>query len=62
MFNWMKTAILMAGIMALFGAVGSVIGGQQGMLMALAFGAVVSVAILAATQLLRKARNSSSVD
>ncbi len=40
MFNWMKTAILMAGIMALFGAVGSVIGGRQGMLMALAFGAV----------------------
>ncbi|RPH60931.1 MAG: zinc metalloprotease HtpX [Burkholderiales bacterium] len=40
MFNWMKTAILMAGIMALFGAVGAVIGGRQGMLMALAFGAV----------------------
>ena len=40
MFNWMKTAILMAGIMALFGVVGSVIGGRQGMLMALAFGAV----------------------
>jgi heat shock protein HtpX len=40
MFNWMKTAILMAGIMALFGAVGTVIGGRQGMLMALAFGAV----------------------
>src|SRR5690606_23873739 len=32
--------ILMAGIMALFGVVGSVIGGRQGMLMALAFGAV----------------------
>ena len=40
MFNWMKTAILMAGIMALFGAVGSVIGGREGMLMALAFGAI----------------------
>ena len=40
MFNWKKTAILMAGIMALFGAVGTVIGGRQGMLMALAFGAV----------------------
>ena len=40
MFNWMKTAILMAAIMALFGAIGSVIGGQQGMLLALAFGAV----------------------
>jgi len=40
MFNWVKTGILMAGIMALFGAVGSVIGGQQGMLMALGFGLV----------------------
>jgi heat shock protein HtpX len=40
MFNWVKTAILMAGIMALFGAVGSVIGGQQGMLMALGFGLI----------------------
>jgi len=40
MFNMVKTAVLMAGIMALFGAVGSVIGGQQGMLMALGFGLV----------------------
>ena len=40
MFNWVKTGILMAGIMALFGAVGSVIGGQQGMLLALGFGLV----------------------
>ena len=36
--NWFKTAILMAGIIALFGAVGAVIGGQQGMLVALAIG------------------------
>jgi heat shock protein HtpX len=36
--NWLKTGILMAGILALFGAVGSVIGGQQGMLVALALG------------------------
>lgn len=40
MFNWMKTAILMAGIMALFGAVGASIGGQQGMLIALGFGLI----------------------
>ncbi|NLD68790.1 MAG: zinc metalloprotease HtpX [Limnobacter sp.] len=40
MFNWMKTAILMAGIMALFGAVGMVIGGKQGMLLALGFGLI----------------------
>lgn len=36
--NWLKTSILMAGIIALFGAVGGAIGGQQGMLLALAFG------------------------
>jgi heat shock protein HtpX len=36
--NWMKTSILMAGIVALFGAVGAAIGGQQGMLIALLFG------------------------
>lgn len=36
--NWMKTSILMAGIVALFGVVGGAIGGQQGMLIALLFG------------------------
>jgi heat shock protein HtpX len=36
--NWLKTAILMAGIVALFGAIGAVIGGEQGMLVALALG------------------------
>jgi heat shock protein HtpX len=36
--NWLKTAILMAGIVALFGAIGAVIGGQQGMLVALVVG------------------------
>jgi heat shock protein HtpX len=41
--NWMKTSILMAGIMALFGAVGGVIGGQQGMLLALLFGGGMNV-------------------
>jgi len=35
MFNLMKTAILMAAITALFMAIGSVLGGQQGMLIAL---------------------------
>ena len=37
MFNWIKTAVLMAGITGLFGAVGAAIGGQQGMLLALGF-------------------------
>jgi len=36
--NWLKTGILMAGILALFGALGGVIGGEQGMLVALAIG------------------------
>mgnify|MGYP001248774083 CR=1 FL=1 len=35
MFNLMKTAILMAAITALFMAVGSLLGGQQGMILAL---------------------------
>lgn len=35
MFNMMKTAILMAAITALFMAIGSLLGGQQGMILAL---------------------------
>jgi len=33
--NWLKTALLMAGIVALFGAVGLALGGQGGMLIGL---------------------------
>lgn len=36
--NWFKTGLLMAAIMALFGAVGMVLGGGQGMLLALLLG------------------------
>jgi heat shock protein HtpX len=43
MFNWMKTSILMAAIMALFGVVGNMIGGQQGMIMALLFGGAMNL-------------------
>jgi heat shock protein HtpX len=43
MFNWVKTSVLMAGIVALFGVMGSVIGGQQGMLLALGFGLLTNV-------------------
>jgi heat shock protein HtpX len=39
MFNWIKTTMLMAGIVALFGAVGMALGGAQGMLIALLIGA-----------------------
>jgi heat shock protein HtpX len=43
MFNWIKTTILMAGIVALFGAVGLALGGAQGMLIALVIGAAMNV-------------------
>lgn len=35
MFNWVKTAILMAAITALFIVIGNMIGGQRGMMLAL---------------------------
>jgi heat shock protein HtpX len=37
--NWFKTGLLMAAIMALFGVVGGMLGGGQGMLFALLIGA-----------------------
>ena len=43
MFNWVKTAILMAAIMALFGIVGGMIGGKSGMVMALVFGGAMNL-------------------
>jgi len=36
--NWFKTGVLMAAIMALFGALGGMIGGGQGMVLALLLG------------------------
>lgn len=38
MFNWLKTTILMAAIVALFGVVGMALGGREGMILALLFG------------------------
>ncbi len=43
MTNWFRTGVLMAGFMALFGVIGSLIGGQQGMLLALGFGLIGNV-------------------
>lgn len=40
--NWLKTSLLMAAIVALFGAVGAALGGGQGMLLALAIGGVMN--------------------
>ncbi len=36
--NWLKTTVLMAAIVALFGAIGAYLGGANGMIMALVFG------------------------
>ena len=43
MFNWFKTALLMAAIVALFGMVGAMIGGAEGMLMALVLGGAMNL-------------------
>jgi len=41
--NWLKTSILMAAIMALFGVIGGYLGGATGMLMALLFGGAMNL-------------------
>ena len=41
--NWLKTSILMAGIVALFGAVGLVLGGKGGMMIALLIGGAMNL-------------------
>ena len=41
--NWLKTSVLMAAIVALFGLVGGALGGQSGMLIALLFAAGMNV-------------------
>ncbi len=41
--NWLKTSILMAGIMALFAMIGAYVGGASGMLMALLLGGAMNV-------------------
>jgi len=41
--NWFKTTLLMAAIVALFGVVGMLLGGRQGMLLALLFGGAMNM-------------------
>jgi len=43
MFNWLKTSLLMAAIVALFGLIGSYLGGPSGMMMALMLGGVMNL-------------------
>ncbi|MGL1833559.1 zinc metalloprotease HtpX [Rhodocyclaceae bacterium SMB388] len=61
--NWLKTSILMAGIVALFGAVGAMIGGRDGMLMALLFGGAMNVwAFWFSDKMVLKMYNARQVD
>lgn len=63
MFNWMKTAVLMAGIMALFGLIGSYFGGKSGMLLALVFGGAMNFyAYWFSDQAVLKMYNAQEVD
>ncbi|MCE1242239.1 zinc metalloprotease HtpX [Oryzomicrobium sp.] len=41
--NWLKTSVLMAAIIALFGVIGGLIGGKQGMVLALLFGGAMNL-------------------
>lgn len=43
MNNWLKTTLLMAAIVALFGVVGMLLGGKQGMLLALLIGGAMNL-------------------
>jgi heat shock protein HtpX len=43
MFNWIKTGVLMAAIVALFGVIGAALGGHSGMLLALGFALIMNV-------------------
>jgi heat shock protein HtpX len=61
--NWLKTAILMAGIMALFGAVGGMLGGAQGMILALVVGGAMNfIAYWNSDKLVLRLYNAQEVD
>ncbi len=63
MFNWVKTAMLMAAIMALFGIVGGMIGGRGGMLLALAFGGAMNLfSYWVSDQMVLRMYNAREVD
>jgi len=61
--NWLKTGILMAGIVALFGMLGGAIGGQQGMLIALVIGGAMNLfAYWFSDKLVLRIYNAQEVD
>ena len=61
--NWLKTSVLMAAIMALFGAIGSYMGGASGMMMALIFGGAMNLfAYWFSDSMVLKMYNAQEVD
>ena len=61
--NWLKTSLLMAAIMALFGVIGAYIGGAAGMLMALLFGGAMNLfAYWFSDSMVLKMYNAQEVD
>ena len=61
--NWLKTSILMAGIVALFGAIGMLLGGAVGMMIALALAAAMNVwAYWFSDKMVLKMYNAQEVD
>ena len=61
--NWLKTSILMAAILALFGAIGMLLGGAGGMLIALLLGGVMNIwAYWNSDKMVLKMYNAQEVD
>ncbi|MEW5942431.1 MAG: zinc metalloprotease HtpX [Pseudomonadota bacterium] len=61
--NWLKTAILMAAIVALFGAIGAALGGASGMLIALLFAGAMNIwAYWYSDSMVLKMYNAQEVD
>src|SRR5574340_1485739 len=61
--NWLKTSILMAAIVALFGAIGMALGGKGGMLIALLFAGAMNVwAYWYSDSMVLKMYNAQEVD
>jgi heat shock protein HtpX len=61
--NWLKTTILMAGIVVLFGMVGAAFGGYNGMLIALAFAGAMNIyAYWFSDKIVLKMYNAQEVD
>ena len=61
--NWFKTTLLMAAIVALFGAVGMLLGGAMGMIVALIFGGAMNLwAYWNSDQMVLRMYNAREVD